>query len=243
MALFSVLFGESEIALFVNNLDKHVKKYVTDDLRKEEALTAIENYLDNVDAHKDRRKGYNKELNAMLVDPLITRASFDAFTESVLIAREEIQIAYVRLRVDIAASITEDEWQAILGAGRKSYAKEFKKKQKSKESIDKELDKVEASIIKHYNTADHKRMAREILDEFNSVTKDLVQQTADYNLYESQELMSRIVNYDDFLLLLVESNVARDMVYDLFVDTYFDLKEIATREEWPSIAKEFKKYY
>jgi len=243
IALFSIMFGGGEIALFVNELDKHVKKYVTDDLRKEEALTAIHTYLDNVDTHKDRSKGYVKELNTMLIDPLIKRESFEVYIESVLLARQEFQIAYVQMRVDISESITDEEWQQILDAGKEAYQKEMNKKKKGAEAINKKLDKVEAAIIDKYTTADAKRAARLIIEEFNSVIRELVKEKAEFNLYDNKELMARVVDYDDYLILLTESNVARDMVYELFVETYFELKEIATPEEWPKITKEYKKYY
>ena len=243
IALFSMMFGGSEIALFVDNLDKHVKKYVTDDLRKDEALTAIGTYLDNINAHKDRRKGYEKELNAMLIDPLIELRSFEVFMESALLAREEFQVAYVRMRVDISESITDEEWEAIMDAGRDSYKKEMEKKQKGKEAIEKQLDKVQASILAEYTTADSKRAARAILDEFNSVVKQLAKEKAEFNFYDNSELTARVLDYDKYLALIVASNLDRDMVYELFVNTYFDLREIATPEEWPKIAKEYKKYY
>ena len=243
IALFSVFFGVSEVALFVDNMPKYVKKYVTDDDRKEQALNTVNGYLADADAHKTRVKAFHKEMDAMFVDPLITVESFEIFMESVIQSRNDLQIAYVKMRVELSNSINEDEWKMIMEAGREPYKKELEKKKKDKGKLDELLDKVSENMLKHYESAESREAAREVLDAYNTTIKKLAQQRADFDAYAESGLLEYEVDYDALLTSIVEKNLKRGFVSELFIATYFELKEIASEEEWPKVAKAFKKFY
>lgn len=243
ITLFSILFGGSEVALFVQDLPKYVKKYVTDPERKEIALETINGYLTNVKDHNARNKGFVKELNSMMVDPMITLESFETFMDLVFESRKEIQVAYVKMRVDLSESITDGEWKSIIDEGAPSYQKHFEKKKKDKEKFDKLLNKISENILNHLESEESKAAAQKVLNSYNSELKKLAQEKVDYDLYSHPELMVRVIDFDSFLLLISETNIKRDLVFATFTTTFFEIKEIATEEEWTKIAKEFTKYY
>ena len=102
IALFSIFFGGPEVSLFVEDFDKQAKKHIEDKVRKDLVITQLKEYNTFVEAHKKRNKSFVKDLDAMIMDPLVTQKSFIIFFESVILAREELQAAYTRMRVNIS---------------------------------------------------------------------------------------------------------------------------------------------
>ena len=230
------------MSLFVEDLDKHAKKYIADDVRRELVLSEIKEYNAVVEGHKKRNKGFVKEFEAMIVDPLITPESFAVFFEGVLLARVELQAEYASMRVDIAKSITDEEWDQIREVSRKAYQKKLKETDKEMTKLDAQLDKVELAIMKHYQHPDAKAAASQIYSEFKNQVKELAQQKADFDVSAEPDLVNREVDPEGLIMIIAASNAIRLETFQAFINTYFGLREIADQDDWPAIAKEFMKF-
>ena len=243
IALFSILFGGPESALFLDDFGKNAKKYVEDETRRQRVLSNVKSYNSMVKAHNKRAKGAEKQLDRMLIDPLVTPESFDLFFEARIVARMELQETYITMRLDVASSMTNEEWDQVIAASKEKYEKSLKDMDKSMDKLDAELDKVEAAVLKKFESEESKTSAASELEGFKTRVNELAQHHRDFNFYQEPVLMRRNASAGELHEGFTEANTTRKAVYEAFIESYFGLKEIANDEEWEGVAKQLKKFY
>jgi hypothetical protein len=233
VALAVMLGGESPF--MVKDLDKYVKHHVVDDTRKDKIL----DYLEEAKAVRKKTVKANnklfKDFGKFEQSRDAKREDFEKIGSEMLELQKVSQNANINAIQSIQEYITEDEWKAIQVDIGKSFEKSKKKRNKAMAKLDKQFVKWVDRINKTISDEAKRKKAVAAVERLRSafinnkklVQDELLNQNSIIYKYKApKEELKKI--QEDYLDWGQE-------VFNVAMDTHFELVELTTPEEWRKI--------
>ncbi len=244
LALFATLFGGGSIdTYFLDDLDKGVKKYVTDKDRRKDLEKTFKDYEKSVKEYSKSNSKKIKELKKKNLDKSITAQWYKNFFDDNVEGHIEYQEEFIEQRLLIQQKITDGEWDQIIAMASKKQTKQDEKAEKKLEKHGKEniFKDVEVAIVKHVPDEDRKITLMNALTLYEDTYEDVAEAYNYLNANDSKVLVDRSVTRGELEVVGAALNKLREELYAGYIVFFVVLKQTATDEEYRSIVKAFNK--
>ncbi|GEM_PF-2417264 len=240
-ALLIMAFKGPQADLLIMHGEKHVKKEVKDKTRRDNILSEYKNIKQLKKNYTKANKVSTKQLAALISDYGTDRNTFDDFFEKLEEEERKINEQFFTHRINIQQGFEQAEWDKVMDDIRKAVSKDEKASEKIFAAFDKHMAKMKASVSSAFDDSADKKKAEAAVDKFiasarkagkaiveSSPEEKAVLQKREATRAELEEIGDRVIG--DWKELL-----------HAFADLNGELNEIATEEQWKSIAKALKK--
>jgi hypothetical protein len=239
-ALFSLLFfGGSQEYFLIQDLEKGVKKYITDKERSKELTAELKLSKEMIKEFNKARKKEASKFHEMLLDRGSSKETMQEFFNDRLKERAAFQQKLLDKRISFTAKIKEDEWQNILTLSQATVSKANAKAAK-KDSED-PFQNIRETIEKNIADQEKRRAALESFDRFKMEYTEFLIEVNKVNSLESELLQKRTTTVEEFEALALRTNELRKKAYYRLIDLHFDFKELTSDQEWTKIMKSILK--
>ncbi len=240
IAALTILFSGGYEIFFIENVEKGIKEYVIEKDRRSELLALTKEA-------KSLAKDYNKTRNSKYKDFKTLYTAFstsedqlNAFFDDLTQIQGEFQQDFMKKRVEVAAGITDQEWDEIAISSKAARQKKIDKAAK-KSKKDKEVFlKTKKAIAEIEDTAKKEIILTE-LEKFTSDMMGLVKSIEAVNVHESELLVKKSSSESELLSLYDEINVLRSKTFESIVSFHSVVKENLDAETGEPLLETFYK--
>jgi len=237
------LFGEIQQPVFiVENLQKEVKSNISDEKRKKEILTLLNNYKAEIkELDKDLKKNEKdfKKLNLLKDTP---EDSLLKIINLYIDNWEEIQLAGIPYRLQIQDLILPHEWRKIIANSENNLGgNSLKSQQKSTLAIEQELSELELIIIENISDPFRATEALKAYEQFAYKMRTFTEENTEMTKRSLDTFQNHQANKQELENAILSINALKTEVFEELSKLHYVLFDYTTKEEWYKIAKEINK--
>lgn len=240
LALIAILFGGAQSELLFTEIDAYVRKNVDDKARKELVISEIKDVKKLQKNYGKKTKKFTKEMSELVSDHATTKEEFDTYFAKVVDFENETDAILIPKRVKVQNTLTPEEWDEILAAAKKKIIKDDKSKDKSLESVQKSMEKVQANILKHTDES-NKDAVNVILHDFSTKFYSYCEAVVNYPEEDEKTLRNRSATEEELFQVVSKNNKKWVELFDFYTDLHGHLVKVIPEENWKPIAKELNK--
>ena len=243
LTILALLFGSGSFeAFFLLDLDNGVKEFVMEKDRQKEILSGINDVEKRIVAFNKTRASDFKHFKEMNEDRNTSEEAFSKLFQDIQTKRDSLQNEIIDSRIIICNKIQQNEWDSIVVFSKSSYAK-IQAKAKKKGDKDMKQLFVKTGTIVTETIADDKRnnAIMEGLDGMSLKLETLLSKSETVDSDDHSVFTRKEASKEELLLMSVEMNELRNLIYKEIVGFHFTVTENTSSEEWSKIIKSFNK--
>lgn len=239
--LFSTLSSES---VFIDpKARKDVKKYITDERRKQEILELMSEFKEDYTV----RRSIEKDMEARFEKLYSVRANDLEVFQPILFVymrtRTEKQDLYVEAMMKFKSKVTDDEWKLLLVNMDKSANAYLKKLDKTLTKYKKANNEISSGLKRSIENKELGEKAVNIMTEIDDKEMSILKKLQAFNYKDWELLRNRKATKEAYERALSEYNELWQEYFDLYLDAYSRLSEVTNDNEWKIIKKYSKKIF
>lgn len=238
IALFLLLFaGGTQNDLLILHGEKYVKKVVVDQDRKALILAEYKNIKQLQKTYQKVTKKNTQFLGELIADYSTEKSTFDEYFAKLALEERNTNDEFNTFRTSIQGQLTQEEWDQIMEEIQKSIVKDENTAGKTLAAFEKDLEKMKSKILDILYEDFRRATAERALNEFITTVKRSGEEILKYSPEEKVLLQEKETSKAE-LDKLGDAIIGQWIeMLDAVAVLHGDLKEVATEEEWKSIAK------
>jgi hypothetical protein len=238
---FNTLSSES---VFIDpKLRKEVKKYITDERKRNEILDLLSKYKEDYTV----RRSIEKDMEASFVELYSFRgkelAVFQPTITVYMRSRTEKQDLYLEAIMKFKKLVTDHEWDQLLVNMDKSAKTYLEKQDKIIAKYKKANSEISSKLEGKIENKESRDKAIAIMADIDTREMSILQKLQAFNDIDLELLRNRETTKEAYEQALSEYNDLWQIYIDLYLDAYSRLSEVTTDDEWKIIRKYSKKIF
>jgi hypothetical protein len=239
--LFNTLSSES---VFMDpKVRKDVKKYITDERRRNEILDLMHEYKEDYIIRRGIEKDMESRFEELYSDRTNDSEDFQPVIKVYMRTRTEKQNLYVEAIMKFKSLVTDSEWEQLLINIDKGATAYLKKADKTIVKYKKANSEISSGLNGAIENKELGEKAVHIMTEIDAKEMSILQKLHAFNYKDLELLRNRKTTKEAYKHALSEYNDLWQAYFDLYLDAYSRLSEVTTDEEWKIIRKYSKNIF
>ena len=243
--LIALLFGGNPQTVFiVENIQKEVKSNISDEKRKKQILTLLNNYKAEI---KEFEKDLNKNEKNFKKLNLIKDTPEDSLLKIINLyidTWEEIQLTGIPYRLQIQDLILPHEWRKIIANSENNLrGNSLKSQQKITLAIEQELSELELIIIENISDPFRATEALKAYKQFAYKMRLFAEENTEITKRSLDTFHNHQADKQELENAILSINVLKPELFEELSKLHYTLIDYTTKEEWYKISKEVNKLY
>ncbi|TRX65936.1 hypothetical protein [Carboxylicivirga sp. M1479] len=236
--LIKLLLGGGQDDFLIPPIEKYCKKHL-DESSKNIVIETLDKHEDDSKEFFKNFETEIKEFQKKRMAGNVSESEFDVFYSINLKGHKTLDSLSLTRHFIIVDQFTEKQWQDALTDIDKTLKRQQKSFEKKRSKLNKRINKLHNKVEKHINKHGMNPSARLIVASF----EEHLNRTLDEFSEKQKERNALLINYNtkqSEVIQLNDDRYAIRMAFNMhFKKTYFDLKNILTKNEWQMISKQF----
>jgi len=239
--LITLIFGGADPIFIIDDIDKKIKKEITDETRRDEIMATFKVAKKEFKSYQKDLKKKVKEGTDLQEDRNTTQEQFNNLVDEVFEMREQHFDRFTDYSIEIRSKLTDQEFNNATAEATSPTDKQEKKTQKKEEKADEKVNKIlgklKESIQEEILDPDRLKQALAQYEILEADKQALIQEIQDLNYQQEAKLRVRTASRADFEQIFQVQQQVWDDYYQQYVDMHFKLVELTTEDEWKAISK------
>lgn len=243
--LIAKLSGGPEEIFMIPKLDKEIKTYVTDNVRKQQILSITKDAKKEIKAFQKIRKSKLKEISKLAQDQNKTSDDLLDIYQVYYDARLNMQKQLIENRLDVQQFLTDAEWKQLIEnavlPSDKIRRKADKADAKEEGKVDKLVEEIDKAINKEVKDSEKREAILLSLETFTISLEEFIDEGQQMNFKDNKIIRDKNATREDLEKFYDSENELRMKG----TKDYFKIRESAiqnsTDDEWKRIVKALNK--
>ncbi len=248
--LFALIFGsggESEFVSSVPNLQKEVKRTVTDKARKDSILVLIDRYEAAIKDYEKEKDRLQEKVNNVSADRSISTEEFLSHYDEYYHARVRLISSLIDYRLMFQQQITEEELllvieDAIVSSADKRREKQIREEE-TEDNLNEAFSEIHDIIVRNIADPDKSETVTQSFYDFERTMYDYVDTSRDTKADRTASLLITNPTREELKAMYEQSSQLKYQAAQDFAILREKVIQNTTGREWKQINKELKAFF
>lgn len=241
LAALMIIFGSQQNDLMILKMKNPVNKVVVDQDRKAAIHVEIKAVKKMHKSYAKESKHFRKRTENLLIEQSTEKEDFDKLFDDMVDYEVKINKEFIPHRMQIQDILTQEEWKDVLLLAKKDYEKQQKSNQKALRKLDSQLEKMTSKIVDHFEEAESREKAGNLLKEFSDDVNYFALQIVEYDQFEEDILLNKNATSEELSSVVDHSNQHWVGMLEALSTLHAGLASIAMDDEWKFLGKQMRK--